>query len=125
MSLCRQADILTNVASLQMSMGATRRQAIAGAGAAAIAVPLAANAAGAKDSKAPIVEIFDNRGCEVKKNNYTGPKANAMEDEQCVKVSMAKITVSEETAAKKLQEFIGGKASGINVNQISGTTKKY
>ena len=114
-----------NVASLQMSMGATRRQAIAGAGAAAVAVPLAANAAGAKDAKAPVVEIFDNRGCDVKKNNYSGPKANAMEDEQCVKVSMAKISVSEETAAKKLQEFIGGKASSINVNQISGVTKKY
>jgi len=106
-------------------MGATRRQAIAGAGAAAVAVPLAANAAGAKDSKAPVVEIFDSRGCDAKKGNYNGPKANAMEDDQCVKVSMAKISVSEDTAAKKLQEFIGGKASGINVNQISGTTKKY
>lgn len=54
-----------------------------------------------------------------------GAKSNDMNDEQCVKVSMVKISVSEATAAKKLQEFVGGKASSINVNQIASSTKKY
>lgn len=54
-----------------------------------------------------------------------GAKSNDMNDEQCVKVSMVKISVSEATAAKKLQEFVGGKASSINVPQIASATKKY
>nr|AGR45598.1 phycoerythrin alpha subunit L1 [Chroomonas sp. M1627] len=108
-----------------MSLSANRRQVIAGAGAAVVAAPLASNAAIKKDQKAPIITIFDNRGCEVKKNNYSGAKANGMEDDQCVKLTMETITVSETTAAKKLQEFIGLKATAINVPQISGVTKKY
>jgi hypothetical protein len=59
------------------------------------------------DLRAPYVEIFDARGCDAKNAQYTGPKSNDMNDDQCVKVSMAVPKVSEETAAKKLQEFLG------------------
>jgi hypothetical protein len=54
-----------------------------------------------------------------------GPKSNDMNDDQCVKVSMAVPKVSEETAAKKLQEFIGFKETAINVPIIRSATKKY
>jgi len=112
-----------------MSMGATRRQAMAGAAAAGVAMPLAANALPGRmvagNIPAPVVEIFDNRGCDVKKNNYSGPKAGGMEDDQCVKVSMQFIKVSEGTAAKKLIEYSGFKASSINVDQISTSNKLY
>jgi hypothetical protein len=113
----------------QMSMGATRRQAMAGAAAAGVAMPLAANALPGRmvagNIPAPVVEIFDNRGCDVKKSNYQGPKAGGMEDDQCVKVSMQFIKVSEGTAAKKLIEFSGLKASSINVDQISTNQRLY
>ena len=108
-----------------MSVSANRRQALAGAAGVAIAAPLASNAAIRKDQKAPVVEIFDSRGCEVKKNNYTGPKSGDMNDDQCVKVSMQTISVSDTTAAKALQQFISGKQTSINVPQIQGNTKKY
>jgi hypothetical protein len=55
---------------IQMSLSANRRQVIAGAGAAAIIAPLAANAKNG-DLKAPFVEIFDARGCDVKNSQYT------------------------------------------------------
>ena len=111
-----------------MSMGSTRRQAIAGAGVAAgvAALPLKpAEARIKKDQKAPIIEIFDSRGCEVQKSNYQGQLANNENDEMCIKVTFDTIAVSPLTAEKKLQEFVGGKASSINVDQISGVTKKY
>ena len=45
-----------------------------------------------KSGKAPVITVFDHRGCTAHKNDqYTGPKANGMEDEQCVKVAMGKI----------------------------------
>ena len=111
-------------------MGATRRQALAGAAAAGVAIPLAANALPGKmvagNIPAPVVEIFDSRGCDVKTHQeYSGAKSGDMNDDQCVKVSMQFIKVGEDTAAKKLQEFISGKQSSINVPQIKGNTKKY
>ena len=46
-----------------------------------------------KSGRAPVVTVFDHRGCTAHKNSeYTGPKANAMEDEQCVKVQSVKIS---------------------------------
>lgn len=111
-----------------MSAGASRRQALAGAVAAGAALPLAANAGSLSrgyDNKAPVVEIFDARGCDVKTHKeYTGVYNGDAEDEQCVKVSMQTIRVSELTAANKRNEFVGGKASGINVEQISSVTRK-
>lgn len=56
-----------------MSLSIDRRQAIQGATAATIgvsALPLAANAKIRNDFRAPLVEIFDARGCDVKKQQY-------------------------------------------------------
>ena len=114
-----------------MSAGATRRQAMAGAAAAGVALPLAANAASYPGNivggsiPAPYVEIFDARGCDVSHNEYTGAGTGDMNDEQCVKVSMLPVKVSESFAAKKRQEFINFKQSAINVEQISGTKRIY
>merc|ERR1711957_231514 len=45
-----------------------------------------------KSGRAPVITVFDHRGCTAHKNtDYSGPKANAMEDEQCVKVQSVKI----------------------------------
>lgn len=48
-----------------------------------------------------------------------------MEDEQCVKVSMKPIEVSEATAGKLRQQFLGFKQTAIDVEQISSVTRKY
>jgi len=46
-----------------------------------------------KSGRAPVITVFDHRGCTAHKNaEYKGPKANGMEDEQCVKVQSVKIT---------------------------------
>merc|ERR1719199_2213214 len=45
-----------------------------------------------KSGRAPVITVFDHRGCSAHANKeYTGPKANSMEDEQCVKVQSIKI----------------------------------
>ena len=45
-----------------------------------------------KTARAPVITVFDHRGCTAHKNTeYTGPKSNSMEDEQCVKVQSVKI----------------------------------
>ena len=99
--------MLTFAVSLQMSMGATRRQAMAGAAAGAVALPLAANAKGAKDSKAPVITIFDARGCADHKNvEYKGAKAGDMNDDQCVKVAMQTIKVGDDIAGLVLKECL-------------------
>ena len=91
-----------------MTVSANRRQALAGAAAAGIALPLAANAKMAKDSKAPVVTVFDARGCADHKNTqYTGAKAGGMEDDQCVKLSMDAVKVGDDVAAKVLTEVLG------------------
>jgi len=93
--------------SPSMSMGATRRQAMAGAAAGAVALPLAANAKGAKDSKAPVITIFDARGCADHKNvEYKGAKAGDMNDDQCVKVAMQAIKVGDDIAGLVLKECL-------------------
>ena len=107
-----------------MSLSGTRRQALAGAAAGAVALPLAAGARIKKDQKAPIVEIFDSRGCEVKKSNYAGAKSGDMNDEQCVKVSFDTIAVSPATAEKLRQEILSFRG-GFNTDRINGNTKKY
>eukprot|EP00285_Hemiselmis_virescens_P011469 CAMPEP_0173386236 /NCGR_PEP_ID=MMETSP1356-20130122/8822_1 /TAXON_ID=77927 ORGANISM="Hemiselmis virescens, Strain PCC157" /NCGR_SAMPLE_ID=MMETSP1356 /ASSEMBLY_ACC=CAM_ASM_000847 /LENGTH=131 /DNA_ID=CAMNT_0014342391 /DNA_START=52 /DNA_END=447 /DNA_ORIENTATION=- len=110
-----------------MGLNVDRRAAVAGAA----VMPLVGAASSAKAIEsgniyAPIVEIFDNRGCDASfKIGYDGAPANDMEDEQCVKVSMVPIKVSQATGAKKIQEVSGFKASGIDVPQISGVKKLY
>ena len=47
-----------------------------------------------KSGRAPVITVFDHRGCTAHKNtDYTGPGpiANCMEDGQCVKVQSVKI----------------------------------
>jgi hypothetical protein len=75
-----------------------RRQAVQVAAAAAVALPLAANAycdnAGVKcttdqinKNAAPIITVFDHRGCAEHVNKeYTGPKAGNENDEMSIKV---------------------------------------
>nr|AGR45592.1 phycoerythrin alpha subunit S2 [Chroomonas sp. M1627]AGR45594.1 phycoerythrin alpha subunit S1 [Chroomonas sp. M1627] len=94
-----------------MSLSANRREVIAGAGAAAVAAPLlrptGASAAIKKDQKAPVVTIFDARGCKDHSNKeYTGAKAGGMEDDQCVKLTMETIKVGDDVAAKVLGECL-------------------
>mmetsp|Transcript_38141 Transcript_38141/g.61493 ORF Transcript_38141/g.61493 Transcript_38141/m.61493 type:complete len:119 (+) Transcript_38141:44-400(+) len=82
--------------SPMMSMETGRRQIVQAGVAAAVAAPLLrANPAAAgmdKSGRAPVITVFDHRGCTAHKNtDYTGPKANGMEDEQCIKVQSVKI----------------------------------
>ncbi|EKX36002.1 phycoerythrin alpha subunit 19 [Guillardia theta CCMP2712] len=114
--------------SPSMSLDVSRRQVVqTGAAAAAVApflqqVP--AQAAMDKSGRAPVITIFDHRGCTAHANKeYTGAKANSQDDEMCVKVASAKIAVSEGDAARKLQEFISYQAKGID-GPYTGKGKK-
>nr|AHH29974.1 phycoerythrin alpha subunit [Chroomonas mesostigmatica] len=93
-----------------MSLSANRRDVIAGAGAAAVVAPLLRpEAAVAKDKylRAPVITIFDARGCKEHANReYDGPKSNDENDEMCVKVRMEKIAVADDVAkAIKLESL--------------------
>ena len=90
-----------------MSVSANRRQALAGAAGVAVAMPLASNAAIRKDQKAPVITIFDARGCGDHSNKeYTGPKSGDMNDDQCVKVTMEAIKVGDDVAGLVLKECL-------------------
>ena len=95
--------------SLQMS-SANRRETLAGAaaGAAVVALPLRAHAKSVWPSnKAPIITIFDARGCNEHKNReYTGPKAGNNNDDMCVKVQFERIQADEGTAFQILKESL-------------------
>jgi hypothetical protein len=100
---------------MQMSTG--RRAAIQGAGAAAVAAPLlrpeGAEAAtkypGSMTSPpfGPVITIMDHRGCNRVSKEYTGEKANDMEDEQVVVLKMDKCTVSATEAAEFTSQQLG------------------
>ncbi len=102
----------------QMSLQTDRRQVVqAGAAAAAVApflqtAPAAAKYA--KDARAPVITIFDHRGCTRAPAEYLGNKAGGIDDEMCIKVANQKIEVGTYTAEKKLQEFISYQAKGID-----------
>ena len=101
------------------SMDLGRRQVVQTGAAAAAVAPflqnMPASAAFDKSAKAPVITVFDHRGCTAHKNTeYKGPLTNTIDDEMCVKVQSVKITVSEADAAKKLQEFISYEAKGID-----------
>lgn len=94
-----------------MSLQGTRRQALAGAAAAGVAMPLVANAFPAKivggNIPAPVVQIFDARGCTEHQNKeYRGPLTNGPDDEMCVKVSMMNIKVDSDVANLVLKECL-------------------
>ena len=106
--------------SPMMSMETGRRQVVQAGAAAAVAAPLLrANPAAAgmdKSGRAPVITIFDHRGCNRGGANkeYTGAKANGQDDEMCVKVQSNKIAASEARAAAQLAESISFKAKGID-----------
>eukprot|EP00286_Rhodomonas_abbreviata_P026628 CAMPEP_0181314300 /NCGR_PEP_ID=MMETSP1101-20121128/14739_1 /TAXON_ID=46948 /ORGANISM="Rhodomonas abbreviata, Strain Caron Lab Isolate" /LENGTH=129 /DNA_ID=CAMNT_0023421373 /DNA_START=19 /DNA_END=408 /DNA_ORIENTATION=+ len=101
-----------------MSMDMGRREVVqAGTAAAAVAPFLKGASAGAsmdKSAKAPVITVFDHRGCTRAPKEYTGPKSSDQDDEMCVKVALSKIPASEADAAKKLQEYITYQAKGID-----------
>ena len=89
--------------SPMMSMDLGRREVVKAGAAAAVAAPLLrpsqADAAwsgpnfGCKHQTAPLITIFDHRGCNRGGANteYTGAKANDQDDEMMVKVSIGKV----------------------------------
>ena len=106
--------------SPMMSMETGRRQVVQAGAAAAVAAPLLrgspAEAKMDKSGRAPVITIFDHRGCQRGGPNkeYTGAKANGQDDEMCVKVQSNKIAASEARAAAQLAEAISFKAKGID-----------
>eukprot|EP00802_Teleaulax_amphioxeia_P029796 Tamp_32057.p3 GENE.Tamp_32057~~Tamp_32057.p3 ORF type:complete len:151 (-),score=54.39 Tamp_32057:147-599(-) len=116
-----------------MSMDVGRRQVVqAGAAAAAAAPLLRAQPAEAvlssklglcKNGKAdgacnaaPIITIFDHRGCQRGGPNseYRGKQAGDQDDEMLVKVELQKIAASESRAAAQLAESISFTQKGID-----------
>uniref|UniRef100_A0A7S0EMN0 Phycoerythrin alpha chain domain-containing protein n=1 Tax=Hanusia phi TaxID=3032 RepID=A0A7S0EMN0_9CRYP len=91
-----------------MSLNPSRRAVVQAGAAGAAAAPFLQNApAGAsmdKSARAPVITIFDHRGCSRSPKEYTGGLANTQDDQMCVKAQSLKIEVSEQTAAKLLQE---------------------
>jgi len=106
--------------SPMMSMETGRRQVVQAGAAAAVAAPLLrANPAAAgmdKSGRAPVITIFDHRGCQRGGANkeYTGAKASGQDDEMLVKVQSVKIAASDARAAAQLAESISLKAKGID-----------
>nr|7SUT_C Chain C, HaPE645 alpha-2 subunit [Hemiselmis andersenii]7SUT_G Chain G, HaPE645 alpha-2 subunit [Hemiselmis andersenii] len=57
--------------------------------------------------RAPIITVFDARGCREHKNReYKGPKTGTQDDEMCVKVQYEKIAACEDTAFIVLKECL-------------------
>jgi len=115
-----------------MAMDMGRRQVVQSAGVAAVAAPLLrpAEADAVLSAKkgfcsngssnracnaAPVITIFDHRGCTAHANtDYKGTAAGGEDDEMLVKVALEKISASESRAAAQLQETISFTAKGID-----------
>ena len=71
---------------------------------------------GSFPGKAPVITIFDHRGCNRGGPNkeYTGSKANGQDDEMLVKVQSLVIPRSEAKAEAFLAETISLKGKGID-----------
>ena len=106
LSRCTAALALAGSAaafSPMMSMETGRREVLKAGAAAAIAAPLLRpNEAGAdwsgpnfgsRHGTAPLITIFDHRGCNRGGENkeYSGPKANGQDDEMLVKVAIGPV----------------------------------
>ena len=106
--------------SPMMSMETGRRQVVQAGAAAAVAAPLLRGTPAAagmdKSGRAPVITIFDHRGCNRGGPNkeYTGGKANGQDDEMLVKVQSLTIPMSESRAAAQLAESISFKAKGVD-----------
>lgn len=101
--------------------GVSRRDALVGAGAAAVAAPLLRPAAaGAKvdNLAAPYIYIFDGRGCPRVNKEYQGKSANGDEEDlMSVKVELKPVKVSEATGASFKQEQLSFKNMAANSYQ--------
>ena len=66
--------------------------------------------------KAPIITIFDHRGCQRGGENkeYTGAKSGDQDDEMCVKLRFAKLPPNINAGNAMLNEVISFKAKGID-----------
>mmetsp|Transcript_10585 Transcript_10585/g.22672 ORF Transcript_10585/g.22672 Transcript_10585/m.22672 type:complete len:167 (-) Transcript_10585:180-680(-) len=71
--------------------------------------PRSSGGKGKKNAVAPVITVFDHRGCQRggPDREYTGKKANGPDDEMCVKVKAEKIQVSDTTASAVLQQSLG------------------
>jgi hypothetical protein len=69
-----------------------------------------------KSGRAPVITIFDHRGCNRGGPNkeYTGSKANGQDDEMLVKVQSLVIPKAEARAEAFLGEAISLKGKGID-----------
>ena len=68
-----------------------------------------------KSGRAPVVTVFDHRGCTAHKNaEYRGAASNDQDDEMCVMVSCPPVKVSDVTASKFLQQNLSYQAKGID-----------
>jgi hypothetical protein len=98
----------------------SRRQVVQAGAAAAVAAPLVqgtpAQAGMDRSARAPVITIFDHRGCQRGADNteYTGVMVGDQDDEMCVKVESLKVNVSDARAATQLAEAISFKAKGID-----------
>merc|ERR1719183_2899955 len=99
---------------LRMSADVSRRQvSVAGAGAAVFGAVAPANAqirAGSKrptPNFAPVITIFDHRGCARKGGEYKGELSGSQDDEMLVKVAQTQLKIDnpafKELAASVLQ----------------------
>jgi hypothetical protein len=106
--------------SPMMSMETGRRQVVQAGAAAAVAAPLLRGSPAAaqydRSARAPIITIFDHRGCQRGGPNkeYAGSPSNSQDDEMCVKVASTVIKADTNRAAKQLQESISMKEKGID-----------
>ena len=120
--------------SPMMSMDMGRREIVKAGAAAAAAAPLlrpaeaeargdlglksgavAASRFSRQQGYAPIITIFDHRGCTAHANKeYRGPKSGDQDDEMLVKVKQDRIPISYARAEAQLRESISYKAKGID-----------
>nr|AHH29968.1 phycoerythrin alpha-subunit 2 [Proteomonas sulcata] len=59
-----------------------------------------------KSAKAPVITIFDHRGCSRAPKEYTGSKASGQDDEMMVKAQSVKIAVSDGVAESVLKDSL-------------------
>ena len=60
-----------------------------------------------KTARAPVITVFDHRGCTAHKNaEYTGPKTGDQDDEMCVKVQSSRTITDSNPAAAVLKDSL-------------------
>ena len=60
-----------------------------------------------KTARAPVITVFDHRGCTAHKNaEYTGRRTGDQDDAMCVKVQSSKIAVDSNVAADVLKSSL-------------------